>query len=237
MKSLIPAKTNSQRVPDKNWRPFFGNYSLVDILVQKLISCGSCVSDIYISCEDEDKLDEMHSRYGTSSVIRDRDLCDNSVSLTEWISRICSQIPDNDDIAWCQTCSPLWNEYSQCFHKWESVREDYDSLVVCHPFKGYLMTENHQPVGWSFGKHHTPSQFLPKFTTMPFTLSIFSRESAVNTSYHVGSKPFWHESSGFNVDIDTMDDFQAASRLFGFTEFAAKLRNTASIDSNQTPML
>ncbi|QDU16211.1 Cytidylyltransferase [Gimesia maris] len=42
---IIPAKTSSQRVPNKNWRPFRGKDSLVDLVLEKLLNSGGRASD------------------------------------------------------------------------------------------------------------------------------------------------------------------------------------------------
>ena len=51
MKAVIPAKTNSLRVKNKNYRPFFNGMSLVDIQISKLLGLLEPV-EIYLSSED-----------------------------------------------------------------------------------------------------------------------------------------------------------------------------------------
>ena len=55
MKVLIPAKSNSIRIYNKNFRDFYNNESLVELLIKKLLKIFNS-SDIYLSC-DEDKKD------------------------------------------------------------------------------------------------------------------------------------------------------------------------------------
>lgn len=216
MKYIIPAKGTSLRVKNKNWRPFHGGMSLVDVMIHKLIAADVDPQDIYVSCEDEDNLDYVRNNWNVKPVVRDFSLCSNTVPLTTWIRQITKQVdPSREhDIAWCQVCDPLFNDYSNCFKRWERAKAGHDSLVVCYPWKGYLMTDQSQPFGWSFGEHHTPSQLLPKFRTMPFTLSILSPEAIESTGYHVGRNPYWFQASKQSVDIDTEQDFAVAQFLF-----------------------
>lgn len=209
---IIPAKTSSQRVPNKNWKPFRGEDSLVDLVVEKLLASDVNPERIHISCECEATAAPTAQRWGVNFLHRSPEFCANDVPLTEWIRAITSQVAGPSDIAWCQVCDPLFDEYSECLEQWSQLsRSQYDSLVVCYPWKGYLMTADSQPIGWSFGEHHTPSQNLPKFRTMPFTLSLLTREAIARTGYHVGVNPFWYESHGEHVDVDYARDVVTAN--------------------------
>ena len=213
---VIPAKTCSKRVTNKNWRAFSGSKSLVDIAIERVIRAGVDPWRIWISCEDESKRKEVFFRWGVHFLPRSAHLCENETPLTEWIRTICCDVPGDSDIAWVQVCDPLFDEHVEVFKRWPFVRgqDGVDSLVVARPWKGYLMTDRFQPVGWSFGEHHTPSQKLPKWFTMPFTMSILTREAIERTGYHVGAKPSWYVANGPHVDIDTEEDFGLARLAF-----------------------
>ena len=51
LKVAIPLKTNSERVPNKNLRPFVDGKSLFDIKAKQLLKVFSA-KDIYVSCND-----------------------------------------------------------------------------------------------------------------------------------------------------------------------------------------
>ena len=209
---IIPAKARSTRVPNKNWRMFAKpGQSLVSLTVDKLLSAGAKPERIFVSCEDLAKKEQV-DQMGVQFLHRDASLCGNYVGLTEWLRAIVVQSGASGDVAWCQVCDPLFNQYDECLRSWKRFREigHYDSFVVCHPYKGYLMTQEHQPIGWSFGTHHTPSQHLPDFYTMPFTLSILTQEAIRRTGYHIGLNPVWFKASNRCIDIDTVEDFQIA---------------------------
>jgi N-acylneuraminate cytidylyltransferase len=210
---IIPAKANSLRVPNKNWRDFTGDgRSLVDLTIEKLIAAGAERNRIFVSCEDETKSVYCRDK-GVQFLLRDASLCDNSVPLTTWLRSIVEQSGATGDVAWCQVCDPLFDDYKKCLKLWRGVQANHDSLVVCWPWRGYLMTQTGHPIGWSFGEHHTPSQRLPKFLTMPFTFSILSQRAIENTAYHVGRNPYWYETEP-GVDIDTERDFRVAQLLW-----------------------
>ena len=211
---IVPAKGHSERVKEKNWRPFYGRQSLVDVTITKLLQAGADPKRVYVSSDSELRLRQVCEKWGVHTLLRPEGLSDNNVPLTDWIRAITAQVPGDSDIAWCQVCDPLFSDYRSCFDLWDQERISHDSLVVCYPWRGYLMTAEHQPIGWAFGEHHTPSQRLPQFATMPFTLSVLKRAAIEATGYHIGRTPFWFESLGPHIDIDTERDFTLAQRAY-----------------------
>ena len=84
-----------------------------------------------------DELVPTVHRWGVNFLERSSDLCANEVPLTKWIRSITAQVPGESDIAWCQVCDPLFDEYAECLEKWSQLsRTQYDSLVVCYPWRG-----------------------------------------------------------------------------------------------------
>lgn len=215
MKAIIPAKGTSTRVPGKNWRPFYGDKSLVDLNIEALLGAGIEADDIHVSCEDVERLAQVGQRWGVTPLLRDPDLCDNDVPLTTWIRSICSQVPGDDDVAWSQVCDPLFDNHRAVIDHWPAAREaNCDSLCVVHPLQAYLLNDRFRPVGWQWGEWHTPSQRLPTLYTFPFTLSILTRGTIERTGYHIGARPCWHVSKGGSIDIDTPADFDFAARKY-----------------------
>ena len=211
---IIPAKTNSLRVKNKNWREFAFGKSLVDITLDKILDCGIDKRNIFISCEDNNKEQYCSSR-GVNFLLRDNQLCDNDLSLQTWMRKICDQVRGEGDIAWSQVCDPLFDDFKDCLGLWDRVKQSgHDSLTVCYAHKMYLMDYESRPIGWSFGSHHTKSQDLPIFRTMPFTLSLLTRDSISQNGYHIGSNPYWYESSCRHIDIDTEEDFRLAQIMY-----------------------
>jgi N-acylneuraminate cytidylyltransferase len=179
----------------------------------KLVAAGVPLKRIWVSCENPERK-QACDLMGVNFLLRDPHLCRNETSIPTWIRQTAAKLHPAIDIAWCQVCDPLFNEYQTCFDIWATAKNTHDSLVVCYPWRGYLMTAAGQPVGWSFGEHHTPSQQLPKMLTMPFTLSMLSAEAIQATGYHVGKRPYWYEATGQSTDIDTLADFYTAERLW-----------------------
>lgn len=210
MKVIIPAKASSERVPNKNWRPFYRDRSLVDLNIEAMLGCGVRASDIHVSCESEDLLMQAHQRYGITPLLRSASLCANSVPLTTWIRTITSQVVGDEPICWSQVCDPLFTEHAKVFSLWSVLGDLHDSLCVVHEGPAYLLDNNFRPMGWGFGEWHVPSQKLPKTYTFPFTMSILTREAIAKTGYHVGARPHFYVAATKSIDIDTEADFAAA---------------------------
>lgn len=215
MKFIVPAKTNSTRVLDKNWREFSGGKSLVQICVEKLLPLG----EVWVSCEDGEKAEEILS-WGASMHFRNEEWTNNSFPLTDWIRGtheelvLTGVLKDDEDIGWAQVTSPLFNEYAEMLKLWEEQREFHDSMVAVYPQRGYFLDGKMNPVGWGWGEWHTKGQDLPKMYQMPWVFSILTADSIERTGYHIGARPCWFESRGPAVDIDTVHDWDYAKFLW-----------------------
>lgn len=214
MKIIIPAKTNSTRIANKNWREFHNEVSLVGITVSKLLDAGVLSSDIYISCEST-----VHRQlvldWGCNFHDLPKEKTVNSVNFRDWLGWTCNDIAPGETVGWAQVTSPLFNEYFQMFERWQTQKHfAYDSMVASYPVKQYLLDPFHKPVGWQFGDWHTPSQYLPDYYMMPWVFSILTPEAIKRTGYHIGANPTWYKSEGRFVDIDTLEDFEYAQWLY-----------------------
>ena len=219
IKAVIPAKACSTRVPDKNFKPFWGDYSLVDLTIKKLIPVFEC-KNIYLSCEDPE-VEAICDTWGINFILRDKGLCDNSVPIPDWIRGVCAQVPGDDDLAWCQVIDPLFNDYQKMMDEWNhhhspqlKATADISSLTAIYPFKDYMLDCNSDPMGWNYGAWHVTSQNLMQNYRMTFVCSFLTRASIKETGYHIGSKPYWHLAKTPHVDIDTEQDFFVAQKLY-----------------------
>jgi N-acylneuraminate cytidylyltransferase len=212
MKIIIPVKSSSKRIENKNFREFWNGLSLTEILIKKLEFKGT--DNIYISSEDESKK-FFAEKYGCNFILRDKKLCDNDTPLPEVIKGISKQLPaGDDDIAWCQVTDPLFNDHKKAFEEWEIHKKNHDSLCVIYPFKKYILNPDHMPINFGFGNWHVKSQDLKTFYDMTFTFSILKRDCIEKCGYHIGAKPHWYHAYNSHIDIDTIEDFEIASIIY-----------------------
>ena len=216
---VIAAKVNSTRVPNKNFRPFYGEKSLVDIQVEKLLQIGVSRDRIFLSCEDQKggPQSKAMAEYGIEYIPRPVDLCRNSSPLTTNIRFIASQL-NKEDIVYLHPTCPTFNEYGNVLKVWNLTKENKDSLTVAFLWSGHLLDERFQPMGWSFGEHHTVSQYLSAWKTLPFCCSILSRKAITATGYYLGRNPHWYvpaQDPAELIDINTQTEFEIAQFLYG----------------------
>ena len=70
MKVIIPAKCNSSRTLNKNWREFIDGKCLVEVKIGQLIEAGVNAADINVFCEEESKRSKV-AQLGAKFVLRD----------------------------------------------------------------------------------------------------------------------------------------------------------------------
>lgn len=217
MKVIIPAKANSHRVVNKNFRPFCDGISLVEITIKKLKAAGFAAKDIYVSSNSVTDLSRLRLAYKISTLHRDDSYCDNDMQLTDVIRYVTGQLGNAREVAWAQATCPTFNQYRECLIEWQQHKHQFDSLCVAFPRSPYALikTDNGmQPCGWSFGSNHQSSQELIASYAMPFAFSILTRRSINETGYYIGRKCLWFEASESHMDIDTVQDFKDAQAVY-----------------------
>jgi len=215
MKAVICGKAGSSRVKLKNYRPFYNELSLTDILLSKLVRIMD-KRDIFLSCE----LIEYQSvakTWGINFVHRNEKYTLQTTNNVDVVKGICDDIPGDDDILFCSCVEPLFDEYSKIFEIWDKLdKEEFDSLNVVYPHKHFYLDQNFNPIGFGFGYWHKYSQDLQPLYRMSWATEILKRESINKISYMVGAKPYWYESYSPVVDIDTEDDWKLAQVMYNF---------------------
>lgn len=213
MKAVILAKSTERLIEYKNYRPFYGKLSLVDILINKLIRVLP-VSDIYLSCEEKRHMD-IAEKWGINFIHRDKNYALHNVSNVDIIANVCKSVPTQEDILWCTCVEPFFDEYSEILECWNSLdKKKFDSLNVVYPTKKFMLDNGHNPIGFGFGYWHRYSQTIPPLYQISWATAILSRECIETVSYLVGKNPYWYDSYSPIIDIDTMDDFEFAALAY-----------------------
>jgi len=213
MKAIIPAKTGSIRVPDKNFRDFYNGKGLVEICAEKLLKVLPA-KDIYISSNDPGK-QALADKMGISFHLRSDYLTLNSTPYGSVVQQVCLEMPDDDDVMWCHPTEPLFDEYAQCLEIWNSLdKSKYDSLAVCYPMKRHILDDKYTPIGFGFGPWHRVSQDLPTMYHVNFTMGILTRSWLRECGYPIGRAPYWYEVNKMCIDIDDMEDWEMVKIIY-----------------------
>jgi CMP-N-acetylneuraminic acid synthetase len=215
--AVIPVKLKSDRVPSKNFREFIEGKSLFQLLVEKLLLTQK-FDKIYVSSNAEEIKSEVEE-LGCIFVPRKEKYCNNEIPWSDVIYEVVKSIPEDDDvsIAWCHTTSPLFDNYDLAIKKYFEVlhKNTYDGLISVTPISEFIVSENRQPINYSWGPWHKYSQHLDKLYAITGALFIAKKREMLLNRYVISKNPLYFEVLQYEaIDIDTTYDFELAKILF-----------------------
>ncbi len=214
MKAVILGKSNSRRIPIKNYRPFYNDLSLTDVLLEKLTKHLN-KEDIFLSCENTD-FEYVAEKWGIKFIHRDVKYTLLETNTVDVVRGVCRDVPGDDDILYCSCMDPFFDDYDNMFQIWDEVRADHDSLNVVYPLKNYYLDQNHNPIGFGFGHWHKYSQYIPPMYQISWANEILKRKSIDRVGYMVGENPYWYDAYNFSIDIDSEKDWEMAQVLYKY---------------------
>lgn len=215
IKALVAVRSGSQRVVNKNIRPFAGS-SLLEIKLNQLKRIPN-IDGIVVNSND-DKMLEIASNMGCEVVKRDEYYASNQVSMSE-VYRNMAENVNADVIAYINATNPLLNDRTivQAIENYKKNISQYDSLNSAHLIKEFLFKQN-LPINYDL-RHQPRSQDLPDISALNFAINIISREKMIECKNVVGYKPNIYIIDEVEAtDIDNPIDFD-------FAEFVYKRKN------------
>lgn len=215
IKALVAVRSGSQRVVNKNIRPFAGS-SLLEMKLNQLKRIPN-IDGIVVNSND-DKMLEIASNMGCEVVKRDEYYASNQVSMSE-VYRNMAENVNADVIAYINATNPLLNDRTivQAIENYKKNISQYDSLNSAHLIKEFLFKEN-LPINYDL-RHQPRSQDLPDISALNFAINIISREKMIECKNVVGYKPNIYIIDEVEAtDIDNPIDFD-------FAEFVYKRKN------------
>jgi len=214
LKVVIPLKTNSERVPNKNLRPFTNGKSLFDIKAEQLLKVFN-PQDIIVSSENP-MVKELTDKYGFVFHQRDISLTKSTARENQIVKSIVDSIPGNPDIMWTQVTQPLFDEFEEVLDAYYNMDTKHDSLTVVQRLRHHIITEQGNPVNFNFGYWHKISQDLPSLYQVTWACFIMKREMLEQAWYQIGRNPYLYNTEKPLVDIDNLQDFEVASILYNY---------------------
>lgn len=213
IKIAIPLKTNSERIENKNLRPFIGEDSLFDIKAKQLLKTFN-PKDVYVSSENPE-VKKIVEKYGFNFHLRDIALTTKNAKENQIVRAVTSAIEDKDcDVMWVQVTQPLFNEFQEIINVWDKLDDNYDSLAVVKKINHHILDEKGNPINFNFGYWHKVSQDLPKLYEVTWSAFIMKRELLDEAAYQIGRNPYLYETSTPLVDINNLVEFEVAQILY-----------------------
>lgn len=211
IKALVAVRSGSQRVQNKNIRPFAGS-NLLEIKLEQLKRIRT-LDGIVVNSNDQSMLD-IALAHGCEIVKRDEYYASNSVSMSEVYKNMAENF-DADIVAYINVTNPLIKDETiyDAIETYKKYLDRYDSLNSAHLIKEFLF-QNNQPINYDL-KNQPRSQDLPDIYALNFAVNIISRENMIRNMNVVGSKPFIYGIDQVEAtDIDNQIDFDFAEFIF-----------------------
>ncbi|AUA32245.1 acylneuraminate cytidylyltransferase family protein [Pseudomonas sp. SGAir0191] len=215
---FLPCRKGSQRVPNKNIRPFCGyQFGLIEIKLKQLLEADA-IDSIVLSTNDESIL-EYASSLGNCKIKlhkRQEHLSTSETSTDQLVAHALELI-DEGNILWTHVTSPFLNafHYNEIVKLYsEKVLEGYDSLMTTNLIHGFLwqngdaMNYDRQVEKWPRTQTLTPVHEVNSGAFLAHT-KIYSE-----LDDRIGRRPYLYSLDKLiSHDIDWPDDFTIAECL------------------------
>lgn len=215
--AVIPVKGNSARLPDKNILPFGDS----NLLLHKINQLKQVEGLYEIICSsDSDKMLEIAEKAGIKAIKRPTKYADESVPFGMFLEYVCD-IVEGDHVMWACATSPcvepyLYNKAIKTY--FEKLKEGYDSLITCDPYKTYLMDEK-GPLNFSMGLAHKNSEQLPMLYHFTNGINLAPTEKIREWHYNYGPNAYrLMINKREAADIDDVYDYEMAKALYAMKD-------------------
>ena len=210
LKALIPVRSGSKRVANKNIRPFAGG-NLLEVKIKQLQRIKE-LDGIVVNSNDDEML-AIARDLGCEAVKRDEYYAGDNVT-NEMYKNIAENCK-SDIIMYTNVTSPMIEDATiskliQCYH--DNCNE-YDSVNTAHYLKEFMWLHG-KPMNYDLD--NTPkSQDLPNIMALNFAINLIDRQRLIDISHYVGKKPYLYVIDRVEaIDIDDMIDFEFAEFMY-----------------------
>lgn len=212
IKAVIPIRKGSQRVQNKNLRPF-ADTTLLENKIKVLKKAGF-FDDIIVNTDSEEAI-AMAEANGVSWHRREPYYASSACSGSEFFQHL-GIVTDCDVFCYCPVTSPFVSVETMMKCKAlyeEKMQEGCDCVSTVSDVKEFLWLDG-KPV--NYDKENAPnSQNLPDVKALNFGFTMVKRESLIKNRNIIGDNPFFVTTSGMeSVDIDTPLDFYIAEQIY-----------------------
>lgn len=211
IQAVIPVRGGSERVKNKNLRPFAGS-NLLAIKIEQLLQVKE-LDAVFVSSEDPAML-ELAKELGAIPVERDPYYATSSVPMSEVYAYMAGQM-SSDHVLLTHVTNPLAGAevYRRCIEAYRNGLERYDSLTTVADVKDFLYQDG-KPL--NFDPANKPrSQDLPDILKLTHVVSIAPREMVTRTKEWFGPQvQFVKLDASESFDIDTPLDLEIAELLY-----------------------
>lgn len=217
---FLPTRKGSERVKNKNTRPFAGiEGGLVENKLKQLLA-SKHIDEILFSSNDETCI-SVAEKYANDSRLkimqRPNELCLSTTNLQDLISYI-PAITDADHILWGHVTTPLAGAdvYDAAIELYLSkLNEGYDSLVSVRELRNFLLNSEGKLVNNTTNLPWPRTQDLEPLYEINHAVFLAKRDVYIEQKNRIGKKPLLHIMDELHSrDIDWEDDFRIAEIMY-----------------------
>jgi CMP-N,N'-diacetyllegionaminic acid synthase len=211
IKALVPVRSGSIRVENKNLRPFC-NSNLLELRVKQLMTLPF-LDGVVVSSNDPEMLSIAKS-LGAETHLRDPYFASNTVSMSEVYENMAGAM-ECDDVMYALVTTPLVSDDSfiKGYDTFRNLPAGYDSITTVADVKEFLIKDG-KPFNYD-GNRIPRSQDLPDIVKLTFCISMLPRTTMIKKRSCLGENPYFFKLSQLeSIDIDTQFDFKLAELLY-----------------------
>lgn len=216
--AVIPIRSGSQRVKDKNLRKF-GNTTLLELKIENLLQVQE-LDRIVVNTNSEEAINIVmnHPAYssGRGKLTfhrRQEYFASSQCSGSEFFKHL-GEVTDTDVFVYSPCTSPFVRPetFSQCIQAFKTL-DDCDCIASVSSIKEFLWLDG-KPL--NYDPLNAPnSQDLPNVVALNFGVTVVSRENLIKNRNIIGKSPKFVVTSDIEaIDIDTPLDFYIAEQLY-----------------------
>ena len=204
---VVPVRKGSQRVKNKNFKPFADSNLLkvkLDVLKQVDV-----IDEIVVNTDSEIALN-IADEYGVSKCVREDYYASSKCNNSEFFQNI-AENTDTDYIIYSPCTAPLIkvDTYYDFINRFRNAKDRYDSLTTVTDVKQHLWLDE-KPMNYK-PSDSPNTQDLPDIVSLTYGISIISKENMIKYRNVVTNNPTFKILDEIeSVDIDTEFDFMVA---------------------------
>lgn len=222
--AVIPIRSGSQRVRNKNLRPFAGT-TLMENKIEMLLKVPE-LDSIVVNTNSEEAINIVNDRFGGDTKVathrREEYYASSQCSGSEFFQHL-GQVTDTDLFVYAPCTSPFIKPetISQCIRTFLNHEGETDCVSTVSSIKEFMWLDG-KPV--NYDPLNAPnSQNLPDIVALNFGATITSKEDLIRNRNIIGKHPQFVLTSDIEaIDIDTPLDFYIAEQIYRKTILECK---------------
>jgi CMP-N-acetylneuraminic acid synthetase len=219
MRVFLPCRKGSERVPQKNVRPFASEpHGLLGIKLTQLLGVAS-IEEIILSSNDEDVFNiAKHYNDGRIQFDHRPESLARSSTSTDALIEYVPSIVSGGDVLWTHVTSPfcdasVYADAIQCYH--DVQNQGFDSLMSVTELRKFLWNAL-GPVNYDAKKEKWPrTQTLEPLYEINSAFFIAPIACYQERKDRIGERPYLYKlNARQSFDVDWPEDFALAEKMW-----------------------